>query len=64
MCVCVCLLSCGQFDCRNKTVTVTLWNDLATTIGEQLLDMVDSAPVIAVKSLKVSDFQGMFVMPF
>lgn len=48
-------------DDSNKTVTVTLWNDLATTIGEQLLDMVDSAPVIAVKSLKVSDFQGVSV---
>lgn len=25
--------------------------------------MVDSAPIIAIKSLKVSDFQGMFVLP-
>ncbi|KAM0836736.1 hypothetical protein ACQ4PT_062129 [Festuca glaucescens] len=48
-------------DDSNKTVTVTLWNDLATTVGEELLDMVDSAPIIAVKSLKVSDFQGVSV---
>uniref|UniRef100_A0ACD5TVT4 Uncharacterized protein n=1 Tax=Avena sativa TaxID=4498 RepID=A0ACD5TVT4_AVESA len=48
-------------DDSNKTVTVTLWNDLATTVGEELLAMVDSAPIIAVKSLKVSDFQGVSV---
>ncbi|EMS53693.1 Replication protein A 70 kDa DNA-binding subunit [Triticum urartu] len=48
-------------DDSNKTVTISLWNDLATTVGEELLDMVDSAPIIAVKSLKVSDFQGVSV---
>lgn len=42
-----------------KTVTISLWNDLATTTGQELLDMVDSSPVVAIKSLKVSDFQGM-----
>lgn len=53
-----------NFDYRNKTVTISLWNDLATTVGEELLDMVDSAPIIAVKSLKVSDFQGRLLIPF
>lgn len=46
--------------CRNKTVVVSLWNELATDIGQQLLDTVDSAPVVAIKSLKVGDFQGMY----
>ncbi|XP_002467989.2 replication protein A 70 kDa DNA-binding subunit B [Sorghum bicolor] len=41
-----------------KTVSISLWDDLATTTGQELLDMVDSSPVIAMKSLKVSDFQG------
>ncbi|KAM0937492.1 putative replication factor A protein [Dioscorea sansibarensis] len=45
-------------DDSNKTVTVSLWNELATDIGQQLLDTVDSAPVVAIKSLKVGDFQG------
>ncbi|XP_062210348.1 replication protein A 70 kDa DNA-binding subunit B-like [Phragmites australis] len=45
-------------DDSGKTVTASLWNDLATTTGQELLDMVDSSPVIAIKSLKVSDFQG------
>ncbi|GJN08659.1 hypothetical protein PR202_ga26603 [Eleusine coracana subsp. coracana] len=45
-------------DDTGKTVTVSLWNDLATTTGQELLDMTDSSPVIAIKSLKVSDFQG------
>ncbi|KAL5661642.1 hypothetical protein ACJX0J_028767, partial [Zea mays] len=34
-------------------------NDLATRAGQELLDMVDSSPVVAIKSLKVFDFQGM-----
>uniref|UniRef100_A0A0E0KAH9 Replication protein A subunit n=1 Tax=Oryza punctata TaxID=4537 RepID=A0A0E0KAH9_ORYPU len=46
-------------DESSKTVTISLWNDLATTTGQELLDMVDSAPIIAIKSLKVSDFQGL-----
>ncbi|OVA02158.1 OB-fold nucleic acid binding domain [Macleaya cordata] len=41
-----------------KTVVVSLWNDLATNIGQELLDMAESSPVIAIKSLKVGDFQG------
>nr|AGT15869.1 replication protein [Saccharum hybrid cultivar R570] len=45
-------------DDSGKTVNISLWNDLATMIGQELLDMVDSSPVVAIKSLKVSDFQG------
>nr|DAD35050.1 TPA_asm: hypothetical protein HUJ06_005690 [Nelumbo nucifera] len=45
-------------DESKKTVVVSLWNDLATTAGQKLLDMVDTAPIVAVKCLKVGDFQG------
>ncbi|KAJ4767487.1 Replication protein A 70 kDa DNA-binding subunit A [Rhynchospora pubera] len=45
-------------DDSNKTVVVSLWNDLATNIGQELLDMVDTSPVVAIKSLKVGEFQG------
>ncbi|XP_068654082.1 replication protein A 70 kDa DNA-binding subunit B [Aristolochia californica] len=45
-------------DDSGKTVVVSLWNDLATTVGQGLLDMVESAPIVAIKSLKVGDFQG------
>lgn len=38
---------------------VSLWNDHATTVGQELLDMADKSPVIAIKSVKVGDFQGM-----
>ncbi|KAL2961164.1 hypothetical protein AAZX31_17G076300 [Glycine max] len=41
-----------------KTVVVSLWNELATTTGQELLDIVDKSPVVAIKSLKVGDFQG------
>lgn len=37
---------------------VSLWNELATGIGQELLDMVDKSPIVAIKSLKVGDFQG------
>ncbi|KAK4362300.1 hypothetical protein RND71_017541 [Anisodus tanguticus] len=43
---------------RKKTVVVSLWNDLATNVGQELLDMADKSPVVAIKSLKVGDFQG------
>lgn len=46
-------------NCRKKTVVVSLWNDHATTVGQELLDMADKSPVIAIKSVKVGDFQGM-----
>ncbi|NP_001384500.1 Replication protein A 70 kDa DNA-binding subunit B [Zea mays] len=45
-------------DDSGKTVSISLWNDLATTTGQELLNMADSSPVVAIKSLKVSDFQG------
>uniref|UniRef100_A0A7N0T1I7 Replication protein A subunit n=1 Tax=Kalanchoe fedtschenkoi TaxID=63787 RepID=A0A7N0T1I7_KALFE len=45
-------------DDTKKTVSVSLWNDLATGVGQELLDIVDSSPVVAIKSLKVGDFQG------
>lgn len=44
--------------CRKKLVTVSLWNDLATNIGQELLARVDTAPVVAMKCLRVGDFQG------
>lgn len=37
---------------------MSLWNDLATSVGQELLDMADKSPVVAIKSLKVGDFQG------
>ncbi|KAJ9560057.1 hypothetical protein OSB04_005217 [Centaurea solstitialis] len=45
-------------DATKKTVVVSLWNVLATDIGQKLLDMVDESPIVAIKSLRVSDFQG------
>ncbi|RDX97660.1 Replication protein A 70 kDa DNA-binding subunit B, partial [Mucuna pruriens] len=45
-------------DETKKTVVVSLWNDLATNTGQELLDMVDKSPVVAIKSLRVGDFQG------
>lgn len=46
---------------RKKTVVVSLWNDLATNVGQELLDMADKSPVVAIKSLKVGDFQGNYL---
>ncbi|KAK1372132.1 Replication protein A subunit [Heracleum sosnowskyi] len=45
-------------DESKKTVVVSLWSDLATTVGQELLDIADQSPVVAIKSLKVGDFQG------
>eukprot|EP01018_Ginkgo_biloba_P010292 Gb_17349 [translate_table: standard] len=47
-------------DESKKTVVVSLWNDLAKKEGQELLDIVESGPIVAVRSVKVSDFQGMF----
>lgn len=44
--------------CRMKTVTVSLWSDHATNIGQELMEKVDTAPIVALKCLKVGDFQG------
>lgn len=43
---------------RKKTVVVSLWNELATNMGQELLDIANSSPIVAIKSLKVGDFQG------
>ncbi|GAB4860883.1 hypothetical protein Ancab_036043 [Ancistrocladus abbreviatus] len=43
----------------SKTVVVSLWDDLVTTVGQELVDMVDKSPVVAIKSLKVGDFGGL-----
>ncbi|KAK9669118.1 hypothetical protein RND81_13G110500 [Saponaria officinalis] len=45
-------------DESKKTVVISLWNEHATTLGQELLDIADKSPVIAIKGLKVSDFQG------
>ncbi|OWM65228.1 replication protein A 70 kDa DNA-binding subunit B [Punica granatum] len=45
-------------DETKKMVVVSLWNDLATGVGQELLDIVDQSPIVAIKSLKVGDFQG------
>lgn len=37
---------------------ISLWNDLATNVGQELLDIADQSPVIALKYLRVGDFQG------
>ncbi|KAE8681415.1 Replication protein A 70 kDa DNA-binding subunit B [Hibiscus syriacus] len=45
-------------DETKKTVVVSLWNELANDVGQKLFDLADTSPVVAIKSLKVSDFQG------
>ncbi|VFQ74982.1 unnamed protein product [Cuscuta campestris] len=45
-------------DETKKTVVVSLWGDLATNVGQELLDVAYTSPVVAIKSLKVGDFQG------
>ena len=42
---------------------ISLWNDLATTVGQELVDMADKSPVVAIKTLKVGDFQGNDYVP-
>ncbi|WKA02308.1 hypothetical protein VitviT2T_020513 [Vitis vinifera] len=42
---------------EKKTVVVSLWNDHATNVGQELLDNADKFPIVAIKSLKVGDFQ-------
>eukprot|EP00261_Vitis_vinifera_P017845 XP_010647667.1 PREDICTED: replication protein A 70 kDa DNA-binding subunit B-like [Vitis vinifera] len=44
-------------DKTKKTVVVSLWNDHATNVGQELLDNADKFPIVAIKSLKVGDFQ-------
>jgi len=46
-------------DDSRRTVSLTLWGSFATEQGEQLANMV--APVIVVRSLRVSDFNGVSI---
>lgn len=57
-CYHVVLKLCGHLKNRKKTVVVSLWNELATGVGQELLDTVDKSPIVAIKSLKAGDFQG------
>ena len=34
---------------------VSLWNDHATNVGQELLDNADKFPIVAIKSLKVGE---------
>ncbi|KAH9322348.1 hypothetical protein KI387_016987, partial [Taxus chinensis] len=45
-------------DASKKTVSLSLWNNLAKKEGQELLDIVDSCPVIAVRAVRVGDFSG------
>ncbi|XVF54433.1 hypothetical protein PTKIN_Ptkin05aG0179900 [Pterospermum kingtungense] len=45
-------------DETKKTVVVSLWNELANNVGQELFDIADKSPIVAIKSLKVGDFQG------
>ncbi|XP_040988573.1 replication protein A 70 kDa DNA-binding subunit B [Juglans microcarpa x Juglans regia] len=45
-------------DETKKTVVVSLWNEHATNLGQELLDIAEKSPIVAIKSLKVGDFQG------
>ncbi|KAK7841809.1 replication protein a 70 kda dna-binding subunit b [Quercus suber] len=46
-------------DETKKTVVVSLWNDLATSVGQELLDIADKSPIVAIKSLKVGEFKDL-----
>ncbi|KAB1216835.1 Replication protein A 70 kDa DNA-binding subunit B [Morella rubra] len=46
-------------DETKKTVVVSLWNELATDMGQLLLDLADKSPIVAIKSLRVGEFQGL-----
>ncbi|KAJ9562777.1 hypothetical protein OSB04_007937, partial [Centaurea solstitialis] len=45
-------------DQTKTSVVVCLWNDLATSVGQQLFDMEDTSPIVAIKSVKVGEFKG------
>ncbi|XWS47924.1 hypothetical protein CRYUN_Cryun13aG0027900 [Craigia yunnanensis] len=45
-------------DETKTTVVVSLWNELANNVGQELFDIADKSPIVAIKSLKVGDFQG------
>ncbi|XP_022769316.1 replication protein A 70 kDa DNA-binding subunit B-like [Durio zibethinus] len=45
-------------DETKRTVVISLWNELANNEGQELFDIADKSPIVAIKSLKVNDFQG------
>ncbi|XP_054807507.1 replication protein A 70 kDa DNA-binding subunit B [Prosopis cineraria] len=45
-------------DETKKTVIVSLWNENAINVGQELSDLAGNSPLVAIKSLKVGDFQG------
>ncbi|MCO5549118.1 hypothetical protein L7F22_002584 [Adiantum nelumboides] len=45
-------------DESKKTVTVSLWSDMASNEGEKLMNMMDESPIVIIKRLRVSDYQG------
>jgi len=45
-------------DESQKTVVVSLWNNMAMNEGATLSNTVNDSPVLMVKSLRASDFQG------
>lgn len=45
-------------------MVVSLWNELANNAGQELFDIADKSPIVAIKSLKVSDFQGILVLEY
>lgn len=44
--------------CSQKTVVITLWNDMAIKEGATLSDTLTDAPILVAKALRVGDFQG------
>lgn len=52
------------FSCSLKTVVVSLWNELATKTAEELLNLLANkeSPIVAIKALKVSDYQGVCLL--
>ncbi|KAJ9545274.1 LOW QUALITY PROTEIN: hypothetical protein OSB04_024981 [Centaurea solstitialis] len=51
-------------DETKTSVVVSLWNHHATSAGQELLGMGDNPPIVAIKSLKVGEFQGDIVLVF
>ncbi len=50
--------------CSQKTVVVSLWNNMAMNEGATLSNTVNDSPVLMVKSLRASDFQGICICLF
>lgn len=52
------ILNGGCVYCSQKTVVITLWNDMAIKEGATLSDTLTDAPILVAKALRVGDFQG------